>query len=113
MRTLAIVLLAGAMGAATVVVGWWGVPVLAAGYALLTRHERAPRDSALAAVVSWGVLLAQLTRFSAFSNLLAQLGGIFPIPGPAVAALTLALAMLLAACSARVVIGLTGVRETK
>ncbi len=112
MRPLSIVLLAAAMAAGTVFVAWWTIPVIAATYALLARHHRVARDSALAALCAWAALLIHLSRYDAFSSLLAQLGQIFPVPGAVVAALTLALAAVLAASAARVAIGLTGVRET-
>lgn len=111
MRILAIVLLAAAMGAGTLFLGWWSVPLLAAAYALLTRDERAPRESAFAALVTWAALLIRLTGYSAFASLLAQLGQIFPVPGAVVAALTLLLAVVLASTAARLVVGIVGVRQ--
>lgn len=110
MTFVRVMVLAILMAAATYSVGWYSVPVLGALYALLLRKEHAAGDAALAALLGWGALLARVSAAPSFTTLLDRLGGIFPIPGTAVVALTLVLAVLLAWSSARIVSALV-VRE--
>ena len=100
-----------AIAAGTMMVGWYAVPVLAAVYALVMRSDRAMRHAALAAAIAWIGLLARAMQFEAFGRLLSQLGQIFPMPGPVVAALTVLLAVILAVTAARVVTGVVGVKD--
>ncbi|MCC6432734.1 MAG: hypothetical protein IT354_17625 [Gemmatimonadaceae bacterium] len=111
MRALGVLLLAAAIAAGTMMVGWYAVPVLAAVYALVMRSDRAMRHAALAAAIAWTGLLARAMQFEAFGRLLSQLGQIFPMPGPVVAALTVLLAVILAVTAARVVTGVVGVKD--
>lgn len=90
---------------------WWIVPVLGAVYALLRRSRSAPMEAAVAALVATLLLLARQIASPAFGRLLAQLGEIFPIPGAGVLALSALVAMTLAYSSARVAIGVAGVRD--
>lgn len=113
MPILRMVLLAAAFVAGLYLVGWWTVPVVAGVYALLRRDVRASREAALAALVATVALLTRQMMLPAFSTLLAHLGQIFPVPGLAVLALSLALAILLAFTSARVVTGIVGTVKTR
>ena len=65
----------------------------------------------LGAFIASLVLLSRHMVLPGFGRLLDQLGGIFPVPGLAVVGITLLLAMLLAFTSARVAIGVVGVRQ--
>lgn len=103
MTFIRVVALSIAMAACTWFVGWYAVPVLAAIYALLLRKPYASGDASLAALLAWGALLARVAAAPPFPTLLDRLGGIFPIPGTAVVAVTLVFAVLLAWSAARVV----------
>jgi hypothetical protein len=110
MRYLNVMILTVVMLVGTWFAGWMAVPVAAAIYALVRRDARSPREAAVAALVAWGALLVNLARSPAFTTLVGQLGQIFPGPGAAVAAVTLLLAVVLAASAARVVSGIVGLR---
>ena len=112
MRYLQMLLLTALMIAGTWFAGWMSVPVLAALFALIRRDLHATRDAGLAALLAWLVLLLRLVIVPSFSTLLDQLGQIFPMPGLAVAALSLLLAVVLAASAARLVLGIVGVRPS-
>lgn len=109
MRYLLVLLCLSLMLAGTWFAGWVAVPVIAAAYALARRDVRAPREAGVAALVAWVLLLIRLNQHPAFTALLDQLGQIFPVPGIAVVALSLGSAYVLAACAARVVIGVVGI----
>lgn len=110
MRILGVVVLIGVFVVGTWLAGWMTVPAIALAYAITRRDVRAPREAGLAALLAWLILLLRLTPDPAFRTLLNQLGQIFPMPGIAVAALTVVLATVLAWSAARVVIGIVGVR---
>lgn len=112
MRYLAIVGLALAMAACTMFGGWYAVPLAAILFAAISRNASAPLQAAIAALVAWLVLLLRHATSPAFTRLLEQLGGIFPMPGFVVAIVSLLLAALLAWSGARLTIGLIGIRDT-
>lgn len=91
-------LLAAAMAAGTVWLGWWTLPVLAAVWGL--RH--APLDAALAAALSWGGLLVWQAARAPVVVLAERLSGIFSLPSWAVLLLTPLFAALLAWSAAAV-----------
>ena len=111
MRYLYVLALAVVMLAGTWFAGWMAVPVAAALYALVRRDARSPREAAVASLIAWSLLLVNLARLPAFSTLLGQLGQIFPVPGAAVAAVSLLLATVLAASAARLAVGIIGPRS--
>jgi hypothetical protein len=111
MRIISLGLLAFAMALSTGLIGWMAVPTLALMYAAKVQSDRAAIDAALAAAAAWLVLLLRMAAFPAFGTLLKQLGQLFPVPGVAVAGLTLALAALLAWSAARMTLGLIGMRR--
>lgn len=111
MRSIMLLCVAALMLAGTWFFGWFAVPVIAAGYALARRDMRAPREAAIGALLAWLVLLVRFTSQPSFNTLLGELGQIFPVPGVAVAALALVLAMVLAVTAARLVVGIVGVRD--
>jgi hypothetical protein len=113
MKPLAILLLAALLGAGTMLLGWWTVPVIAAVYALLRRNALAPAEAMLAALIAWSALFVRVAQYSAFSTLLDRLGKVFPMPGAGVFALALVLVVLLAWSAARVTIGVFGVSNAR
>lgn len=110
-RVLATVALAACFTAGLLYAPWWIVPLIAAAYALLRRAGSAPAEAAFAALLATLLLLVRQIASPAFGRLLAQLGEIFPLPGAGVLALSALLAMTLAYSSARVAIGVAGVRD--
>ena len=77
MRILSALILAVVIAAATIVVGWWTVPVAALLWGLVAgrggRVGAAALTAALAAVLAWGALLA----YDAVSGNLGALGRLF------------------------------------
>ena len=112
MRYIRLLGVAAAMMAGTWFLGWFAVPLIAALYALVRRDLRAPREAGIGALLAWVVLLIRLKSQPSFNTLLGELGQIFPVPGAAVAALALLLAVVLAMTAARVVVGIVGLRPT-
>lgn len=108
MRALRMVVLTILFAAGLWYVAWWTIPLIAAVYALVTRHRAAAWEATAAALVASAALLAPQLVGPASSALLSTLGQVFPIPGIAVAGVTLLLAMVLAYTSARVVLGVAG-----
>lgn len=108
MRALRLVVLSVLFAAGLWYVAWWTIPVIAAVYALVTRHRAAAWEAMASALIASVILLARQLVGPASIALLSTLGQVFPIPGVAVAGLTLLLAMVLAYTSARVVLGIAG-----
>lgn len=110
-HALATLLLVACFIAGLLYAPWWIVPVLATAYALLRRVRSAPLEAAVAALIATLLLLVRQIASPSFGRLLAQLGEVFPVPGAVVVAMSALLAMLLAYSSARVAIGVAGVRD--
>lgn len=115
MRAVNVVVLAVVMAFATVLLGWWGVPLAAALIAavshgrpgVITRAGRSCAGGAgLAAALAWGGLLAMAAFGGArFGAVAASLAGVFAAPAALVGVVTLALPALLAWSAAAVVEG--------
>ena len=110
-HTLSTLLLVACLIAGLLYAPWWIVPAIAALHGLLRRVRSAPMEAAVAALLATLLLLVRQIVSPAFGRLLSQLGEIFPVPGAAVVGLSALLAMLLAWSSARVAIGVAGVRD--
>ncbi len=110
-RPLRIAALILAFAAGTMMLDWATVPVIASMYALFRREPGATVEVSVAAAVSWLVLIGRQASAPAFGTLLTALGGIFPVPGIAVALIAVALAALLAGSAARLSLGLVGFRS--
>jgi len=96
-RLVVMVALVTAFALATWAGGWWTVPVVAFVAGTRERSGGArPSAIAVAAAVSWGVLLIGSSSPSAFGVLVRELAGIMAIPGAAIVLLTLAFPALLA-----------------
>lgn len=107
-RMLRIALLAMAFGIGTWMFGWLAVPAIGALHAGIRRSASSPHEAGFAAVIAWLALLLALLPLPAFHRLMSQLGNIFPLPGPLLAAGSLLLAFLLAASAARLTLGIVG-----
>ncbi len=91
-----------AMVAATWLLGWWTVPVLAAAYGFFRPPESgAASEAALGAVLGWGALLAWNATHPAFGRLSSAVGGALTIPTVVLMLIALAFAGLLAWAAAR------------
>ena len=93
MRRLSLlVVCAVLMGAGTVALGWWTVPLVAGLWGLRGRAA----DAALAGLVAWSALLAAQATRAPLGALLDRLSTLFGIPGWLLVALTPIFAALLA-----------------
>jgi hypothetical protein len=91
--------------AAASMLGWWAIPATAALWGLLRPNAHRPAlFAAASAALAWSGWLV-LDAFSPrgdFSGLAARLAGIFSLPAPALIALTVLFAALLAGSAAYV-----------
>ncbi len=104
---LRVVLLALAFAIATVLIGWWGVPLTGAAWGVLGRL--APRSALVAsasAVLAWSGLLLWGAARAPVASLASTVGGALGVPGAALVVLTLAFAAIVAWSAARAAAGL-------
>jgi hypothetical protein len=108
MRLLArAILLAAAMALATILLGWWSVPLLGAAWGWLERGGPRPiATAALAAALGWAALLLWDGARGPVASFGATLGGVVHAPAWALLLLTVAYAAALAAAAASVTRGL-------
>jgi hypothetical protein len=77
-----IAVLAGVMGLATWWIGWWTVPVVGAAWGVSRRGEGFPAaTAAVAASLSWALLLALQAVHGPVGDLSRRLGGVLSVPG--------------------------------
>jgi hypothetical protein len=93
------IVLALMFAAATMLLGWWTVPVVGGAWGLLVNRRGAWRAAAGAAAIAWAVLLAVFVA-GGLGTLISQLGGSLRLPGLVVAVLTLILPAVLAGSAA-------------
>ena len=104
MSAVRIALLSLAFIAATVVFGWWGVPLLGLSWGIVGRSTARPALTAgCSAGLSWALILAWSAMVGPVGALAGKLGGIASTPGAVFLALTLLLPVALASLAARVV----------
>lgn len=90
------ILTAGVVSAAaTVVLGWWGIPAVAVGW-MLARPTTRPLDLALGAAMAWGGLLAWRAATGPVHVVADRLGPILGAPGWVVELATVLYPFLLA-----------------
>jgi hypothetical protein len=100
-RALAVGVFALCAAAATVVGGWWTIPVLAAAWArVLPRDAATATLCALGAASGWALLLAWDAAHGPVGTVARRVGGVFLLPGWGFVGLTLLFAALLAAAAA-------------
>jgi hypothetical protein len=103
MRALVrVALLAAAFFIATRVLGWWGVPLAAGLWGIVSGGDGLP--AAVGAALAWAALLARDAAFGPFGDLASTLGALFHAPPIVLIVLTLVFPMVLA-WSAAVVSG--------
>lgn len=86
--------------------GWWGVPLVAAGWAWWWGWRRFSWRPALAAALAWGGLLLLAGPEDSLLVLLHRLSEIFNVPDAAVVLLALGYVAVLAWAAARLMQGL-------
>ena len=107
-----LVLLTTAFAVATFALGWWAVPLVAAGYAAITTAQRGSAIlSGVAAMLGWGALLAITASRGPVGTLAAELGGVLQIRPIGVYAVTIAFPGLLAISAAVVARALASARS--
>ena len=90
-------LIALMLAAATILAGWWAVPIVAClGGLLLAPRAWDGARAALAAVIAWAAILAWTAATSPLAKLLHQLSSLMHLPGWALIAVTLVFPMGLA-----------------
>ena len=110
MKAIRLLGIAAVVALCTWIVGWWCVPVIGAGHALIRRSGAAPVEAAVGAMIAWGLLFLSSAGKPAFSVLLDRLGGVFPLPGAIVLVIAVLFAGLLAWSAGRLAVGVTGYR---
>ena len=74
-------------------IGWWAVPLVAGAAGAFGQR---PSLAAAGAALAWAALLGLDAASGRLAVLAALLGGLFPLPGPALVLVTLAFAALAA-----------------
>ena len=107
-----LVLLTTAFAVATFALGWWAVPLVAAGYAAITTAQRGSAIlSGVAAMLGWGALLAITASRGPVGTLAAELAGVLQLRPIGVYAVTIAFPGLLAISAAVVARALASARS--
>ena len=73
-------LLTAAMALATVAVGWWGIPLAAALFAIIDRRDRTAIDAGIAAGLAWGALLLVAASRGEVRAVTRAIGGAVGVP---------------------------------
>lgn len=100
LRQTALVALVTAL--ATVLIGWWTVPVIAFVWTMVVPRRGAVLSAAIGAGVAWTTLLVIAANGGPLIELATLLGQILSVSGSAVLTLTVAYAALLAGSAALV-----------
>jgi hypothetical protein len=98
-RALHLGLFAISAAAATLLGGWWAIPLLAALWVRVLPRATAS-TCALGAALGWALLLAWAAVDGPVGTVARRVGGVFLLPGWGFVALTLIFAALLAASAA-------------
>lgn len=107
MSLLRVLILAVAFGCATILLGWWGVPVLGAVWGVVGRSTRYPAvTAAVAAATGWALILVWTAAVGPLARLVEVLGGIAGVPGAVFVTLTLVVPAMLAGLGAWVTAGI-------
>jgi hypothetical protein len=98
-----LILLVGSFSLTTVILGWWAVPLVAAGWGWMAAWSmRQAVAGGLAAALSWALLLGWSALTGQVALLISKLGALAGVPGAAFVALTLLLPFALAVGAAAV-----------
>ena len=100
---LQILLLSVAFALATLIVGWWAVPLLAAMWGLLTSREKsAELVAAAAAGLGWSLLLVWTATQGPIGELASRAAGVMGISSLALIAVAIVFSMAIAWSAAAV-----------
>jgi hypothetical protein len=100
-RALAVGVFALCTTAVTAVGSWWTIPLLAAAWMRVVRHDDATATiCALGAASGWALFLAWDAAHGPVGTVARRVGGVFLLPGWGFIGLTLLFAALLAATAA-------------
>src|SRR5690606_6628045 len=88
-------LLSATCGVATILIGWWAVPIVTAVWTLALPQRGGVLTATLAGATAWGAILLFAARTGRIDEVASVLGGIFGTSGAAVVALTLCYGALL------------------
>lgn len=100
-RPVWFLLTAAAMAILTWCVGWWTVPVVAAGLTVVRREDAAsPILAALAGIVAWGAILAFVARGAPAGSVAETVGRALRLGPTPLVVVTLAYGGLLAGSAA-------------
>ncbi len=97
---MTVLVLAAAMVLGTGLFGWWSVPVLGLGYGAWRGEEPAAAFAALAALLSWGSLMAWNGLSGPVLALAGSLGEVMGLPGWSLILATLLFPAVLAGAAA-------------
>jgi hypothetical protein len=108
--------LAMCFAGATLAIGWWGVPIVALGWGVVSQRYlgyrvRVAAFAAASAVCAWAGLLLWTATRGPLLLLSTTLGAVVGIPGPVLIAITLAFAALLAWSAATCVFDVRAERQ--
>lgn len=107
---LRIALLSAAFAVATLLFGWWGVPVVAIAWGTIAWRTRGTGlVAALAAIIAWAGLLGWSALRGPVGELASTLGSVMGAPGVAIVGLTLVFPAALAWAGARLSAGITAI----
>ena len=107
-----IVLLAELFAVATYALGWWTVPIVAAGWAIKSSDAKPARMAAICAAGGWATLLLLDAAKGPVGTMASKLGGVMGVPGFVLLVLTLVFPALLAWSAATLAQGLRRTRST-
>lgn len=114
MRQAAAFLVLALAFAAASMLGWWAIPATAALWGILRPIARRPAlFAAAAAALAWAawLLVDAISPRGDFSGLAARLAGIFSLPAPALLAITIVFAALLAGSATYLAVAIMPARK--
>jgi micrococcal nuclease len=95
-----IVIVAAASAVATVLLGWWAVPIVGALWALGRGDHRPVLEASAGAALAWALLLGVSAVQGEAARVAVRVGGVFGLPGTAFTAITIVFGALLAGTAA-------------
>ncbi len=111
---VAFAVLVVAFGAGTVMFGWWTIPLIGLIWGVIAPSKlQTGATAAMAAALSWGLLLSWTATQGPVGALARRVGSIFGVPSVAFFGITLTLAAVLAGSATLVAGALTPSRVQK
>ncbi len=95
--------LVAAFAAATVVIGWWALPILGVVWGVIARDRPRPvTTAALAAALGWLVILAWASTQGPVGSVARQVAAVMSLPGPVLLFIVLLFAAVLSGAAAEI-----------